>query len=257
MNPPGDFDTFDSTVYAPQFMQKSRQVSSRLAKKEQSKLARQTILLVVLSILLLVGFIFIALPAVIRFAMDTSSFEQLTTQDTIPPQIPVISAPPRATSDTTLQISGFGEAKSTIQSVVNKKEANSITASDDGSFDIEVALEEGDNTIAFYSVDAAGNESALSREFSVVVKLTPPSFTLDEPKPGQVFETVSNRIITVSGVTDEGSRVFLNNRVLRSTSDGTFSGTIQLSEGTNVLVFRVVDIAGNEIEESVEVEFQY
>lgn len=254
---PGDFDTFDTTVYAPHFMKRSKQVNSRLAKREQTKVARQTIFLVVVSIALVLAFLFIALPALVRFATDGTTTFESTLADTIPPQSPIISAPPQAIAATEIEITGFAEAGSRLQSVVNGSQGPSVVTSEEGSFILQVSLQEGQNTLAFFAIDEAGNESSLSREYTVVSKVGSPTLVIHEPEPGQVFETASNQTITVSGEVDPRSRVFLNDRLLMTDPDGLFRGSQRLNEGDNELTFRVVDIAGNETEKSIVVEFRY
>jgi len=254
---PGDFDTFDTTVYAPQFMKRSQQVNSRLAKREQTKVARQTFFLVVFSIILVLAFLFIALPGVIRYAIDgTTNFEANQT-DTIPPQPPIVSAPSQAVAATEIEVTGFAEANSTLKSVINGSEGPSIEVSEDDSFTLTVPLQEGENTLSFFATDEAGNESTLSREYVVVSKVGDPKLDISEPEPGQVFETASKQTITVSGEADPKSRVYVNGRLLMTDPEGLFRGSQRLDEGENELTFRVVDIAGNEIEKKITVEFRY
>jgi flagellar biogenesis protein FliO len=254
---PGDFDTFDTTVYAPQFMKRSRQVNSRLAKREQTKVARQTFFLVVFSIVLVLAFIFVALPAVIRFAIDGTANLETNQTDTIPPQPPIVSAPPKAVAATEIEVTGYAEAGSTLQSVVNGSEGPSVEISEDDSFTLQVSLQEGENTLSFFAVDQAGNESTLSREYVVVSKVGDPTLVITEPEPGQVYETASKQTITVLGEADPKSRVYVNGRLLMTDPEGLFRGSQRLEEGENELTFRVVDVAGNEIEKKLTVEFRY
>lgn len=255
---PGDFDTFDSTVYSPHFMNKTRQVSSRLAKKEQKKLARQTFFFIFLAIGLVVLFLFVILPGFIRLANEMLGTEVTFHQeDTIPPQVPVMMAPPTAVSQSQLELTGFGEAESEMVLVVNGREITRTTADADGSFSFTFELEEGENMIAAYSIDAAGNESALSRSYQVSYYNQPPKLEVISPEPDARFETRSAQTISITGETDPGSRVFLNDRLLMTNSEGVFSGSFVLDEGENELIFRAVDRAGNESEQTFRVEFVY
>jgi hypothetical protein len=254
---PEDFDTFDSTLYAPQFMKKSHQINSRLAKREQTKVARQTLLLVLFSIVMVLGFIFVALPTVVRVAMDGGVSIESEINDIIPPQTPNFSAPPSAVSQSIIEITGFAEPKSEIQSLINKKLGPTTTVGDDGSFALTLDLVEGENSLALYAVDLAGNESNLSREYTIISKVGEPKFVLEEPKADAIYETASNQTITLKGETDPKSKVYVNGRLMISDQAGVFQGKQRLNEGVNQLVFKVIDIAGNEIEKTIEVEFRY
>lgn len=255
---PGDFDTFDSTVYAPQFMKQSKQVNSRLAKREQTKLARQTAVIIFTAIVLVIIFIFVALPAVIRFASDGTTTDSLqqSNQD-IPPQTPSIGAPPAAVAEKKVVVSGYSEAESEVIAVINGEEGPRIFAGEDGAFELELPLNEGENTVSFYAQNSTGLESGLSRQYTVQALTTAPKLVVNEPQPDQIFETASNRSITINGETQPGSRVFLNDRLLITNAEGVFRGTHRLEEGNNELKFKVVDAAGNETEESFSVEFRY
>jgi len=256
--PPGDFDTFDSTVYSPQFMKRSRSTPSRLAKREQAKLARQTIFLILSAIVIAVVFFFVVVPAVIRMAIDGGAEAGLPFQsDSIPPQIPIISAPPPAVPSTELEVTGYGEAKSTIKLVHNQAETQEVVAGEDGSFSLTIALQEGENTLTFYAIDEAENESALSREYRVLADSTAPELTIDSPQPDQTFETASNQTISVSGTTDSDTKVYLNGRLLFTDQEGAFSGSQRLNDGDNTLEFRAVDAAGNETTQNLTVTFRY
>jgi bacillopeptidase F len=236
---------------------KTARVSSRLAQAEKKKVVRQTITLSVVGVILLLGFIFVILPGVIRFALNFSdtnfSFEP---SDTIPPQVPIISAPAAATSEPTIEVTGFGEPNSQVIFVINGQEAEQVSVAEDGSFSQEVSLDEGENSLKAYSIDQADNESGNSTTYTVIFDNTPPSITLTHPENGQEFVSKANQSISVEGTTEPGARVFVNGRRHQADSEGAFKATIRLNEGDNTISLKAEDAAGQTDELEITVKFK-
>ncbi|HYD35590.1 MAG TPA: Ig-like domain-containing protein [Vitreimonas sp.] len=242
-----------------EFMKRTSQVSSRLTKHEQKRMLRQTLLIASGAVILFVVFLFVIVPGLIRFM--TSFFgdtKQITSDDTIPPQIPIISAPVPATSSATLAVSGYGEAGSELVVLVNEAEDSREKVRDDGSFNFIIDLTEGDNKLALYAVDAAGNESSTSKTYTVSFDPEPPKLEVSEPTNGQTYETRKNQVISIKGSTDEngGVRILINGRIVNPASDGNFSTTYQLQEGENTLLIQAKDRADNTTETELKVTFK-
>ncbi|HRN96317.1 MAG TPA: hypothetical protein PLD54_02630 [Candidatus Levybacteria bacterium] len=80
--------------------------------------------------------------------------------------------------------------------------------------------------------------------------------TVTEPQP----ESITNkRTITVTGTTNPGNTVVISSNqddvVAQPKDDGTFSTTITINAGTNVLVARAVNAQGDSVEETRIVTF--
>lgn len=238
-------------------MAKTKKVASRLAKTEQKKIFQQTLLIIGAAIAVVIIFLFVILPAVIRLAVNLSEgtigFEE---QDTVPPQTPIVSAPPQATTESLVTISGFGEAGSTVRLVVNGAQAEQTTVDEEGAFAIDVGLEPGENTVTAYSIDPAENESGLSPEFTIISDNQAPEIVLTSPEDGQEFVSKQNQSITVEGTTEPDAFVFINGRRYRADEEGAFSASVRLSEGDNELQLRAEDQAGNETELTLTVSFK-
>lgn len=233
-------------------------VSSRLAKKEERKIVRQTLIIIVLAIIMLLGFIFLVIPGLIRLtvALLGGNATQFGQVDTIPPQVPILSAPVEATSSTQIAIRGYGEANSTIYVLVNGSQQQEVQAAEDGAFSVEVDLTRDQNTIAAFAKDAAGNESDISDSYTVILDATPPKIELEEPQDGQEYELRRNQMITIKGTTEAGARVYVNGRLTVARDDGSFSTTYQLQEGENKIQFEAVDKAGNTTDHEITVHFR-
>lgn len=245
-------------LLTPEYMNRTGRVTSRLAKKEQKKLTRQTILFSGIALVLLLLFLFVIMPGAIRLAgniVGTNLGGQPT--DVIPPVAPTISAPPEATSDTRITIAGYSEKESEVVLVLNSREYAREPVDEDGAFEFTILLEEGEHTLAFYAVDAAGNESTTTRTYTVISDRTPPVIDVENPSDGATLELRQNQSLTVRGSAGERARVYLNDRLLFSQPDGSFTGTYQLEEGENMLSFKAIDLAGNEAEKTITVHFRF
>lgn len=248
----------DPLEYTQENMAKKSRVSSRLAKKQQEKLAKQTAFLVGLAFLILAIFIFALIPILIRVTgifVDTGL--PGAEQDTVPPRPPSISAPPDATFSATVALRGFSEANSTVVVVVNGEELAEVTAEDDGTFEAEVSLQDEENEVWLYAVDQAENESELSSSYQIRYDTIPPTLELETVEDGQQVEQRKNQSLAVRGSTEPNAKVYLNDRLVFARSDGSFSTSFQLAEGDNELRFRVVDEAGNETEQTIQVSFRF
>ncbi len=221
-------------------------VYSRRVNSERKKVMTQTITLAIIAILVLLSFVFIIIPGFFRITGDffdsSTPFQQL---DDIAPQVPIISAPPAATSSANIKITGFGEPESTLVLVMNGRKDDSIKIADDGSFEIGIILDEGENTISAYSVDQAENESSITREYISILDTSAPSLEITEPESGTSFESRSNQSIIIKGKTDAGAKVYFNKRVAFPNADGEFEHSYRLEEGENKVEVLAEDKAKN------------
>lgn len=231
---------------------------SRLTKRQQQKMVRQTIWITLTSVALLAAFIFFIIPQLIRFAgnvLDSGSL--IETEDQVPPQVPVLSAPPTATNSATLPISGAGEAEAEAVLVVNGQEIERVTINGEGEFELEAPLTEGENSLVVYSVDQAENDSIQTKKYKITLDTTAPTIELEQPQDGDSFELRKNQLLEIKGQTEPQTKVYINNRLVYADGEGYFSTKHQLSEGENKLKFRVVDRGGNIAEKEITVSFRY
>jgi hypothetical protein len=247
----------DPVAYPTDTMAKTTQVSSRLAKREQQRLAKQTAILIGLGVIITIAFIFAVIPGLIRLTGGNGDAGLLgADEDKVAPRPPSISSPVTATHSATIKVSGFSEADSEVVLVLNGQEANRTTTASDGTFELDVSLGSNENDLAFFAIDKAGNESEASRSYAVTYDAEPPTIELESPQDGQQFELRKNQTITVKGKTEANAKVYLNGRLIFANSDGSFSTTYQLAEGDNELRIRAVDKAGNEREQVVVAKFR-
>jgi bacillopeptidase F len=232
----------------------TRQVSSRLIKQERKKLVRQTLIFVMAAVVLVLIFIFVILPLFIRFINGVLNTNPITEDDSVMLQPPVLSAPVDATNSAQLKIDGFDSPEHEIVVVLNGQEHTRVQTSEDGSFSADVTLTEGENSLSAYSLDLEENESKAGENFTIMLDTEKPTLTVTEPVEGATINS-RDRLVTVAGTTDAGSKVYVNDRVVFPAADGSFSTRHTLVDGKNELIIKSVDKAGNQIEQKITVEF--
>jgi hypothetical protein len=224
----------------------SAQMKSRLLKDQEKTMLTQSAMAFFGSIVLMVLYVFVGVPLLIRFAGNLSGLSVFPKTDTIPPRVPAYAAPAPGTQEETLNITGFAEPKSSVVVVKNNNEDVKTEADDQGSFSLDIKLDEGKNTIALYSIDTAGNESSLGKPYDVSFDKTPPEVEWETPEDKKTVKNLREKSIQVKGKVNENAKVYLNDRFVSSSNDNVFTAQFELQEGENKLIIKAVDPAGNE-----------
>jgi hypothetical protein len=228
-------------------MPQTERVTSRLLKKEQKKLLKQTVWFIVGGIALFLGFLFFVLPNFIKIINSVLNTNPLPEEEAMILQAPVLVAPVTATFSAELAIQGISQPGIKNIVIINGTPGPEVTSGDDGAFSATVPLTEGENSFTVYSVDEKGNESSTSKEYKTLMDAKNPDLEVSEPKDNQEYDFKS-KLITVSGKTEPTAKIYLNDRFFLPKADGTFSTTFSLNTGENVLKIKVVDEAGNKTE---------
>jgi len=234
-----------------------RKGNSRLLKKQEKEMRKQTIFFIFLSIALLLFFIFIIIPNLVKLFFNFFDNDQLiNVEDDFPPTAPILfEAPPEATFSAQIKLEGYADPKSQVVFILNGEQIEEKKVGEEGEFSQEIALDKGDNQLTIYAVNDLGNESLQSKSYQIIYDDEPPMINVTEPKPDSVIELKRNRNTRISGETEPLSRVYLNDRLILVDEDGQFSSSYYLNEGENVLKFVVIDRAGNQGELEIKVEF--
>lgn len=114
-----------------------------------------------------------------------------------------------------------------------------VLLDENGVFDHELILQEGENQIRVEVTDDVGNVTV--RERLVQLKTTPPQVTLNIDD-GAMFQQSS---IQLTGRTDPGATVLVNNQLVPVSTLGEFQTTLNLLNGVNNVRIEARDIAGN------------
>jgi len=235
-----------------------RPVSSRLARSQGKKIARQSAGMIFFSITGLLVFLFILMPRIIdiffRFlGTGDISFKEV---DTVAPQIPIVLPIPESTQESSISIEGYGEAASLVVIINNGESIEEVVVDDEGSFQYDLVLEEGENKLGFYGKDETENESDV-KEIYVNLDTEAPSLELENITDGQEILSKENQNYSIQGSTEAYSKLHINDRSVYVNSEGSFKSSYYLKEGDNTLKFIVEDKAGNITEQEFTVRFRY
>ncbi|MFA6814426.1 MAG: hypothetical protein WCR60_02680 [Patescibacteria group bacterium] len=244
-----------SSVYKTN--RRSKRGSSRLLKKQEQEVRKQTFFFIFLSIALLLLFIFIIVPNLIRLFFNFLDKDQaINLEDDLPPAAAILfEAPPDATFSAQIKLDGYADPDSKVIFVLNGNQVEEREVSEEGKFSQTISLDQGDNQLSIYTVNKLGTESLQSKTYEIIFDDESPIITLIEPEPDSVVELKRNRDILVSGETEPLSRVYLNDHLILVDGEGQFSTTHHLNEGENILRFIAIDRAGNQSELEIKVEF--
>lgn len=237
-----------------------RQYRSRLARKESKRMMRQSIILFVVTSMIIIGGVFWGIPAIIRMAgvmgEIRSSSEPIQNVEDIPPFSPQLSIPYEATNSAIINISGFGPADTQVTLYNNGDTLGETSANEEGEFVFsQVNLLQGENQFTAIARNRSNQQSDPSRSHTVYFDNRAPEIELEEPEDGQEFFGIAQQNINVRGQLNKSAQVYVNDRLVRLSTDNQFSQEIRLNPGGNQIKVKAIDRAGNETEIQIEVEF--
>jgi hypothetical protein len=138
------------------------------------------------------------------------------------------------TNESLINVTGVVPAGASLK--VNGQEA---AVNEDGQFEREIILQEGDNIVNIAATDDVGNVT--SKEIIIHRKTTPPELTVNVDE-GQVFQQEEVQII---GKTNPSAAVLVGGQEVAVSSLGEFQATVRLLQGDNLLDVVTQDQAGN------------
>lgn len=166
---------------------------------------------------------------------------------------PVITSPEDGTFTNDSNITVQGEAAPTTEVTIlnNGEEIGSTATADDGTFSLDIELQDGENVLtATASTDSGTTDPS-----------APVTVILDQDKPGLVIDSPEDRMktnretVTVEGTaTDENlDWVKVNGQKADLSEDGSYSKRIMLENGENKINVVAQDKAGNKKRKQITV----
>ena len=116
-----------------------------------------------------------------------------------------------------------------------------VNAGSDTQYSSPIQLPEGSVTLSYYARDTQGNQEQV-RQLTFKIDTTAPQVTITTPLEGSA---TGNANIAVTGRTEAGSSVVINNIPATTQATGDFTGPVTLHEGSNAIQVVATDIAGN------------
>jgi glucodextranase-like protein len=169
---------------------------------------------------------------------------------------PVADSLPAYTREPQLHLTGkvpsfaVQEGRS-LQVVLNGAVIATTPLDPSGAFNATLALKDGANSIAVALV--ADRDVVAASSYTVVLDRTPPSVTIEQPAPGI---TVDSQNIVVAGMTEQGSTITVNERIVVTTPEGAFRDSFSATPGSFAISVVARDRAGNETTQKLTVTAQ-
>ena len=132
-----------------------------------------------------------------------------------------------------------------VQIIVNGSVAQNVGIKPAGTYTYDIPVVEGNNSILTYIIDEDSNMR--STAYSCIRDSIEPNFKTDVNYDGK--QTYSS-VVTFSGaltdVLSEYESFTINDVAVKVSGDGVFKHEYELHDGANKIVFKAVDLAGNE-----------
>ena len=232
--------------------------TAKVLKRQKEKIYRRLFITAVLTIFLLVAAVFWGIQILVKFSEFLDFIQsrgrpasQLT--DTIPPFTPRLESQPAATNSAKITLRGFAEAGTSVEVVNNGQTIEKQIVGNDGIFTIsDYILNLGENRFSLKSIDDAGNESLESTPVVIVFDNTAPEIEIESPIDGQRLTGSQNRA-KISGKTETGATITVNDFFAIVDQEGKFSYDLSLKEGENQVKVETTDSAGNKTSKRIKV----
>ncbi|TSC85392.1 MAG: Uncharacterized protein G01um10147_1168 [Microgenomates group bacterium Gr01-1014_7] len=161
---------------------------------------------------------------------------------------PVLNIPFEATNSAQISISGYASPNSKVKLYLDDSSKQTVDVSGDGSFIFSnIHLSLGTNNIYAKTVDEAEKESLSSKLFRIIYDSEKPVLLISEPEDSKKIQG-GDKKVKVSGKTELGAKVFINDSQTVVDKDGNFSTDLPINEGDNTITIKAVDVATNTAE---------
>lgn len=156
---------------------------------------------------------------------------------------PIFTIPYEATNSSKITVSGYASYGTTVKIYVDETLEEEVETKEDSTFLAEnINLKLGTNNINGKSTKS-GKESLVSKNIKIVFDNDKPSLQLSEPEDNKPIQ--GERKIKISGKSEAGAKVFINNSQVIVNADGSFSSEKQLNDGENNFEIKAEDQATN------------
>lgn len=233
---------------------------SRLLSIREKREYRQAIGLILVTLILVIGFVFWGLPFIARLVGNVFVKQggEGSSSIIILPTPPVLSDIPEATNSATVAISGFAQPGVELLLFVNDEAVGKELVNDTGIFNFpKVSMNNGVNTVYAVAKSHSGQESEKSRIYAIQIDTKNPELLITAPNDGGVFYGEKDRVVSVIGSTDEENvKVYIGERMVILKPDKTFTLSYQMMEGDQDIKIKVIDPAGNETDKVIKVRWE-
>ena len=232
---------------------------SRLERKSEEQTTKKTFVLGLLTVIIFVLVVAFGLPFLVKFSVflgDAKIKKQGTVKENaLPPLPPRIVLPYDATNSAKINIVGFAEAKVDVELLKNDALVGKSKVSEAGDFTFsDIQLDEGSNTFTTIAISEKGGSSEHSKPLVIIFDDKAPEFTMLNPSTDNIKVDVAD--FEVSGQSENGVSVLVNNQVAMVDDTGKFKVKVQLNSGKNDIEIKVRDAAGNETKKTITITYE-
>lgn len=189
-----------------------------------------------------------------NFTQPNKKVVNIETQTTLAP--PVLNIPYEATNTAQISIDGYSTPDAKIELFVDDEKKDIVDVSSDGSFNIKnISLSLGTNNIYGKTIDDQNRESLASKTLKIIYDNEKPALSISEPEDNKTING-GDKKIKISGKTEIGANLYINNTQVIVDKEGNFSQTLDINEGDNNFNIKAVDQAFNTTEASRKVTFK-
>ena len=224
-------------------------ISSHRLRTEEKKLFKKLLFSFGFFLASIFFLIYIGLQLFAKFILFTSSMgKNNSTTETKESTIlfpPILDPTFEATNTAKINVSGFGEKETTVKIIVNDEVFAKVPADKEGKFIVSnISLSEGTNSIKAITIKDDKQSSPSSALIVEYIKAAP-KLEIEEPSEGENFYS-DKKNISITGITDKGNKVSINDHQAIVDQEGKFSYPVTLSEGDNNFKIIAYDNAGNQ-----------
>lgn len=232
---------------------------SRLVRKKEEQIAKKTVFLGLLTVVIFVLIIIFGLPFLINFSIflgNNKSKNEIEIENVLPPLAPRLVLPFEATNSSKIRIDGFAEVGSSVELLKNDESVGRIDVDEEGAFSFKnIELVEGENRFSALAIKEKTGSSEISKELMVIFDRESPILIMTNPVEESL--TVDYSDFDIIGQSEKGASVSVNGRVATVDSDGNFKIKLQLNSGKNEIEIIARDQALNETRKKITITYDF
>lgn len=199
--------------------------------------------------------IFVGLPLLFNLSSAISSFRRPKTavvDVSLVPSAPRFFEDLTATKSANIKVAGVADPNTIVELFQNGFSQGTTTSADDGKFVFDGDLSQGNNTFYAQATSSKGQKSEKSDTYVISYSNKSPKLDLNNVRDG---DTVKESSFKITGATDMGNAVTINDRLAMTGLDGVFSLSLSLSNGENKLKIVATDAAGNQTTKEITIKY--
>ena len=158
-----------------------------------------------------------------------------------------------STNEEQVTIEGIALPEIEVKIYNNLNKVSTVQADTNGMFRATVPLTDGDNIVK--AIATINGKEFISEEVTIIYDATPPTLLINKPVDGAIID--DGTVLVEGTAYDDNLDYVLVNGNYANLSGNTFSKSVSLFLGENVITIEAVDLAGNSTVKNVIVESTY